>query len=177
MHDCTVLWFVRHELHAQFGCMNLANGWWRRKERRVNDGGYYSMAKCMIVWSTPLLWGMQPLQTCYCEKNLKRFLKSIRGSNCDCVWSVHILESLEVLKRWNVFAISSFTEFIEYRDKCFVLDLKLLFIIVDFFLRRFLPTFFTVIFLGHHILSYLLFHYTWYWCLFIWTMIIHNRSN
>ena len=54
MHDCTVLWFVRRELHAQFGCMNLANGnyWWRRKERRDNDGGTnYSTAKCMIVWS------------------------------------------------------------------------------------------------------------------------------
>ena len=34
---------------------------------------------------------------------------------------------------------------VESRDKCFVLDLKLLFIIVDCFSERFLPRFFTVI--------------------------------
>ena len=57
---------------------------------------------------------------------------------------VHILKSLKVLKRKKVFAVSSSTEIVESRDKDFVLDLKLLFIIVDCFLRRFPPRFFTV---------------------------------
>ena len=40
--------------------------------------------------------------------------------------------------------MSSSTRIIEFRDKCFVLDLKLLFIIVDCFSRRFPLRFFTV---------------------------------
>ena len=40
--------------------------------------------------------------------------------------------------------MSSSTRIVEYRDKDFVLDLKLLFTIVDFFLGRFPPRFFTV---------------------------------
>ena len=40
--------------------------------------------------------------------------------------------------------MSSSTEIVESRDKCFILDLKLLFIIVDCFLGRFPPRFFTV---------------------------------
>ena len=40
--------------------------------------------------------------------------------------------------------MSSFTGIVEFRDKSFVLDLKLLLIIVDCFLRRFPPRFFTV---------------------------------
>ena len=40
--------------------------------------------------------------------------------------------------------MSSSTRIIESRDKSFVLDLKLLFTIVDYFLRRFPPRFFTV---------------------------------
>ena len=40
--------------------------------------------------------------------------------------------------------MSSFTEIVEFRDKDFVLDLKLLFTIVDCFLGRFLLKFFTV---------------------------------
>ena len=50
------------------------------------------------------------------------------------VGGVFILKSLEVLKREKVFAVSSSTGIVEFRDKSFVLDLKLLFIIVDFFL-------------------------------------------
>ena len=37
---------------------------------------------------------------------------------------------------------------VESRDKCFVLDLKLLFTIVNFFSRRFPPRFFTVKLVG-----------------------------
>ena len=54
------------------------------------------------------------------------------------------MKSLEVLKRWKVFAISSSTRIIESKDKGFVLDLKFLFIIVDCFSGRYPPRFFTV---------------------------------
>ena len=43
-----------------------------------------------------------------------------------------------------VSVVSSFTGIVESRDKGFVLDLKLLFTIVDCFLGRFPPRFFTV---------------------------------
>ena len=52
---------------------------------------------------------------------------------------VHILKSSEVLKRWKVSTVSSSTGIIESSDKGFVLDLKLLFTIVDCFLGRFSP--------------------------------------
>ena len=55
---------------------------------------------------------------------------------------VHILKSSEVLKRYKVSAISSSTRIVESRDKSFVLDLKLLFTIVNCFLGRFLSRFF-----------------------------------
>ena len=48
-------------------------------------------------------------------------------------------------------------EIVEFRDKGFVLDLKLLFTIVNCFSRRFLPKFFTVklvCFIGFPKLSY-----------------------
>ena len=60
--------------------------------------------------------------------------------------------------------MSSSTGIVESRDKDFVLDLKLLFSIVDCFSGRFPPRFFTVklvcslVSLGYHILSYLFFH-------------------
>ena len=49
------------------------------------------------------------------------------------------LRSFETVK---VSVVSSFTEIVESKDKSFVLDLKLLFIIVDCFLGRFPPRFF-----------------------------------
>ena len=52
---------------------------------------------------------------------------------------VHILKSSEVLKRWNFSAVSSSTGIVESRDKGFVLDLKILFTIVDCFSGRFSP--------------------------------------
>ena len=57
---------------------------------------------------------------------------------------VHILKSSEVLKQQKVSAVSSSTEIVESRDKGFVLDLKLLFTIVNFVLGRFPPRFFIV---------------------------------
>ena len=57
---------------------------------------------------------------------------------------VHILNSSEVLKQWKVSIVSSFTGIVESRDKGFVLDLKLLFTIVDCFSGRFPPRFFIV---------------------------------
>ena len=57
---------------------------------------------------------------------------------------VHILKSLEVLKRQKVFAISSSMRIVESRDKDFVLDLKLFFTIVNCFLGRFPLRFFIV---------------------------------
>ena len=71
---------------------------------------------------------------------------------------VHILKSSEVLKWQNVSAVSSSIEIVESRDKGFILDLKLLFTIVDCFSRRFPPRFFTVklvYFIGFRGLSYL----------------------
>ena len=67
-------------------------------------------------------------------------------------------QSLEVLKRQKVSTVSSFTGIVESRDKCFVLDLKLLFIIVNYFLGRFPLKFFTiklVCFIGFPRSSYL----------------------
>ena len=55
---------------------------------------------------------------------------------------IHILKSSEVLKWKKVSTVSSFTRMVESRDKGFVLDLKLLFIIVDCFLGRFPPRIF-----------------------------------
>ena len=40
--------------------------------------------------------------------------------------------------------MSSSTRIVEFRDKGFILDLKLLFTIVDYFLGRFPPRFFTM---------------------------------
>ena len=54
---------------------------------------------------------------------------------------VHILKSSEVLKQQKVSAVSSFTGIVESRDKGFVLDLKLLFTIMDCFSGRFPPGF------------------------------------
>ena len=57
---------------------------------------------------------------------------------------VHILKSSEVLKRKKVSTVSSCMGIVEFRNKGFVLDLKLLFTIVNCFSRRFPPRFFTV---------------------------------
>ena len=61
---------------------------------------------------------------------------------------VHILKSSEVLKRWKVFTVSSSTGIVESRDKVFVLDLKLLYTIVNCFRGRFPLRFFTVKLVG-----------------------------
>ena len=50
---------------------------------------------------------------------------------------VHILKSSEVLKWQKVSVVSSSIGIVESRDKGFVLDLKLLFIIVDCFSQVF----------------------------------------
>ena len=71
---------------------------------------------------------------------------------------VHILKSSEVLKRQNVSAVSSSTRIVESTDKSFILDLKFLFTIVDYFSGRFPPRFFTVklvCFIGFSKSSYL----------------------
>ena len=83
--------------------------------------------------------------------------------------------------------VSSSTKIVEYRDKNFVLDLKLFFTIVYYFSGRFPPMLFTmklVCFVGFPRSSYLfLFTFplcmilTWYWCLFVLTRFIHNKSN
>ena len=52
---------------------------------------------------------------------------------------IHLLKSSQVLKQQKVSAVSSSKGIVESRDKCFVLDLKLLFTIVDCFSRRFPP--------------------------------------
>ena len=54
------------------------------------------------------------------------------------------MKSLEVLKWQKVSATSSSTGIVELRDKDFVLDLKLIFAIVNCFSGRFPPRFFTV---------------------------------
>ena len=72
---------------------------------------------------------------------------------------VHISKSLEVLKRLKVSTVSSSKGIAKSRDKSFVLDLKLLFIIVDCFWGRFPPRFFTVklvCFIGFPESSYLI---------------------
>ena len=77
---------------------------------------------------------------------------------CNKKGSVHIFKSSEVLKQQKVSAVSSSTGIVEFRDKGFVLDLKLFFTIVNCFLGRFPPRFFTVKlvgFIGFPGLSYL----------------------
>ena len=56
----------------------------------------------------------------------------------------YILKSSEVLKRQKVSTMSSSARIVESKDKGFVLDLKLLFTIVNYFSGRFLPRFFIV---------------------------------
>ena len=55
---------------------------------------------------------------------------------------VQILNSSEFLKRSKVSTVSSSTGIVEFRDKGFVLDLKLLFTIVNCFSGRFPHRFF-----------------------------------
>ena len=90
---------------------------------------------------------------------------------------VHILK---------VSTVSSSTRIGKSRDKSFVLDLKLLFIIVDCFLGRFPPKFFTVklvCFIGFPWSLYLiLFNFPLCMILmlvffFFLTRFIHNKSN
>ena len=57
---------------------------------------------------------------------------------------IYILKSSEVLKRDKVSTVSSSTGIVESREKCFVLDLKLIFTIVNCFSGRFPLKFFTV---------------------------------
>ena len=52
---------------------------------------------------------------------------------------IHILKSSEVLKQQKVSTVSSSTGIVESKDKSFVLDLKLLFTIVNCFLGKFPP--------------------------------------
>ena len=54
------------------------------------------------------------------------------------------MKSSEVLKRLKVSAVSSSSGIVESRDIGFLLDLKLLFTIVNCFSERFPPRFFTV---------------------------------
>ena len=61
---------------------------------------------------------------------------------CNKKDGVHILKSSKVLKRQKVSDVSSSMGIVESRDKGFVLDLKLLFTIVDCFSGRFPPRFF-----------------------------------
>ena len=63
------------------------------------------------------------------------------------------------MKRYKISAVSSSTGIVKFRDKGFVLDLKLLFTIVNYFSGRFPPRFFTVklvYFIGFPGLSYII---------------------
>ena len=107
---------------------------------------------------------------------------------CNKKGGVHILKSSEVLKRRKVSAVSLSTGIVEYRDKGFVLDLKLLFIIVDCFFGRFPPKFFIVklvCFIGFPRSSYLVlfifllhnFDMILIFVFFFLTSFIHKKSN
>ena len=63
---------------------------------------------------------------------------------CNKKGGVHVLKSSEVLKRQKVSIVCLSTGIVESRDKGFILDLKLLFTIVDCFSGRFPPRFITV---------------------------------
>ena len=68
------------------------------------------------------------------------------------------MKSSEVLKRYKISIVSSSTRIVKSRNKGFVLDLKLLFTIVNYFLGRFSPRFFImklVCFIGFPGSSYL----------------------
>ena len=71
---------------------------------------------------------------------------------------VHQNSGVHILKSTEVSAVNSSTGIVESRDKGFVLDLKLLFTIVNCFSGRFPPRFFTVklvCFIGFTVSSYL----------------------
>ena len=63
---------------------------------------------------------------------------------CNKKGGIHIMKSSKVLKRQKVSIVSSSTGIVESRDKDFVLDLKLLFSIVDCYSGRFPSKFFTM---------------------------------
>ena len=67
---------------------------------------------------------------------------------CNKKGGIHILKSSEVLKRYKVSAVSSSIGIVKSRDKGLVLDLKLLFSIVDCFSRKFPPRFLIVKLVG-----------------------------
>ena len=73
-----------------------------------------------------------------CTKSYASLVSHVLGSVQK--GGVHILNSLEVLKWQMVSAVSSSTRIVEYKDKSFVLGLKLFFTIVDCFLGRFPPS-------------------------------------
>ena len=105
---------------------------------------------------------------------------------CNKKGGVHILKSSKVLKRQKVSTVSSSMGIIESRDKDFVLDLKLLFTIVNCFSGRFPLRFSTVKlvgFIGFFGLSYLvlfifpLHDFDMILMFVCFNKFIHNKSN
>ena len=76
-------------------------------------------------------------------------------------------------------------EIVESRDKILILDLKLPFIIVDYFSRRLPPKFFTMKLIrligfpgSSYLIIFIILLYmilTWYWYLFVLTRFVHNN--
>ena len=131
------------------------------KEATTSFAPQHSVTKCFLIFIVDEVknFAANIFFKLVCQSHIKsraslvsHVLRSVQKGG------IHILKSSKVLKRQNVSAVSSFKGIVESRDKDFVLDLKLLFTIVDCFSGKFPPRFFTVklvyfiIFLG---LSYL----------------------
>ena len=139
----------------------VTNALFSLKEATASFAPQRSVTKCFLIFIVDEVknFAANIFFKLVCQSHIKsraslvsHVLKSVQKGG------VHILKSSKVLKRQKISAVSSFKGIVESRDKGFVLDLKLLFTIVDCFSRRFPPRFFTVkLFLGYHILSYLFF--------------------
>ena len=114
----------------------------------LSERSYYVFAPQGFVTKCFLIFIVDEVKNFVANIFFKLVSQSRTGSYASFVshvlGGVHILKSSEVLKRQKVFTISSSRDkgFVESRDKGFVLDLKLLFTIVNCFSERFAPKFF-----------------------------------
>ena len=135
----------------------------------LSERSYYIFASQGFVTKCFLIFIVDEVKN-FVANNIFKFVSQARtGSRASLVshvlgsmqnGDIHILKSSEVLKQQKVSTVSLSTGIVESRNKCFVLDLKLLFTIVNYISRRFPPRFFfsvkLVYFIGFFGSSYLI---------------------
>ena len=161
-----------------------------------SERSYYIFASQGFVTKCFLIFIVDEVKNFATNIFFKLVYQSCTGSHASLVshvlgsmqkGGIHTLKSSEVLKRQKVSAVSSSTKIVEFRDKCFVLDLKLLFTIVNCFSGRFPPRFFFIVklvyFIGFFMSSYLvlftfpLHDFDIILMLVCFNKVIHNKSN